>query len=291
MNSPSPPGAPAAAPSPFCTLLGSSLEAIAHELLHSRSVYPPDSFVLHRHLGVRCHASRVPQVGDYVADFLRVAVPSVMSGAADRMSLVVLEEEVSGAGGEGRGAGERTGATRTVERFDFRFQMDAAIGGVGEAKVERDRCGDFQMDIEDLHQQKDTAMKRDAELAVEARSQLERSMRECLLRVLALRRRRRRKGERAENMSFKLCLHVAEEIPPHGNDAGERSADSCPELMKALKQGEWLLPDESSCLFSSSKADGAPRQGEGLLRPLKDVDLPSCGMKMCMMMQVDPEQN
>ena len=46
----------------FSTVLGSTIEAILHELLFSRSIYPPDSFVLHRHLGVRCHASRVPQV-------------------------------------------------------------------------------------------------------------------------------------------------------------------------------------------------------------------------------------
>ncbi|KAL7539686.1 hypothetical protein ACHAXR_009494 [Thalassiosira sp. AJA248-18] len=273
----------ASSPAPslqFSTLLGSTIETIVHELLYSRSIYPPDSFILHRHLGVRCHASRVPQVGDYIASFLRVAIPSIITGVGDSLSLVILEEEVinRSSGDDGRDVGERTGGTKTVERFAFQFQMDGVIGSLEEQK----RNYDHNMDIEDLR-------KRDTELTVEARSQLERSMRECLLRVLALRRRRRRKDEKAENMSFKLCLHVADDKKPADNaDNGEaRNTDSCPELMRALKQGEWLQPEESSCLFSTSNG-GDQQNSKGLLRPIKDINLPSCGMKMQMGMEVDP---
>jgi hypothetical protein len=44
-------------------------------------------------------------VGDYVADFLRVAIPSVMSGVGDGIGLIVLEELCDGDGGDGRGGG------------------------------------------------------------------------------------------------------------------------------------------------------------------------------------------
>ncbi|KAL3778219.1 hypothetical protein ACHAW5_009621 [Stephanodiscus triporus] len=278
----------------FSSLLGSTIESIIHELLYSRSIYPPDSFVLHRHLGVRCHASRVPQVCDYVSDFLRVAIPSVTSGVGDGIVLIILEELCFDGNGDGSRPGERDGSTKAVERFEFRFCIDRVVGGGGggggvggagggegeaDAMLGRGRT----MDIEDMMQ---CAAGRDAELAVAARSDMERSMRECLLRVLALRRRRRGEGERAENMSFKLCLHVAAGGGEEGVDDGRRDDESCPDLMRALRRGEWLRPEESSCLFSSN-SDGHDRR-KGLLRPIKDVDLPSCGMKMQLGMEVNP---
>jgi len=241
----------------------------------------------------------VPQVGDYIADFLRVAIPSIVSGVGDDLSLIILEEEVvnrgraAGGGDEDRiDVGERTGGTKTVERFVFQFQMEGAIGGIEGRKFEPNRNNNST----DIEKPQAIAMKHDAELASEARAQMERSMRECLLRVLALRRRRRRKDEKAENMSFKLCLHVAEDKKQQDIvdiDADEvvgeaRSADSCPELMNALQHGEWLQPKQSSCLFSSNSNTSAEKSSKGLLRPIKDVNLPSCGMKMQMGMEVDP---
>ena len=188
-----------------------------------------------------------------------------------------------------------------MERFEFRFMIDRVVGGGAEEMAEaeaRRLVARHTMDIEDADMRQ-CAVGRDAELASEARSGMERSMRECLLRVLALRRRRRGDGERAENMSFKLCLHVAAAAgggegrrgaadDPDGPDAEEvtRDAASCPELMRAMGRGEWLQPEESSCLFSSA-ADGRDRR-KGLLRPIKHVDLPSCGMKMQLGMDVNP---
>jgi len=251
----------------FSSLLGSTIESIVHELLYSRSIYPTESFVLHRHLGVRCHANRVPQVCDYVSNFLRTAIPSVMAGIADGLDLVILEELTNGSGR--RGVGERNGSIKVVERFVFRFQIDTVVGSAmdEEARLSRSVLKSSTTDIEDLRQ---CALGRDTELAIEARSSMERSMRECLLRVLALRRRRRGGGEKAENMSFKLCLHVA----------SSAQQDTCPELMRALHRGEWLMPEESSCLFSDLR--------KGLLRPIKDVHLPKCGLQMQLGMEVDP---
>jgi len=227
-------------------------------------------------------------VGDYIADFLRVAIPSIVSGVGDNLSLVILEEEVvsrSGGNEDRREVGERTGATKTVERFVFQFQMDGAIGGFEEENFEQ---------IEGYDQQLKSAIRRDTELAVEARSQLERSMRECLLRVLALRKRRRRKDEKAENISFKLCLHVKEEKKQQDNAEADgavgetRGTNTCPELMKAMSQGEWLQPKESSCIFASTSNVSAQQNSKGLLRPIKDVTLPSCGMKIQFGMEVNP---
>jgi hypothetical protein len=94
-------------------------------------------------------------VGEYVSDFLRVAVPSVMSGTGDAIGFIVLEELCDGDGRRGGGGGgasasgtgvagggglgERNGRTRAVERFEFRFAIDPIVGGTigGGAREEK----------------------------------------------------------------------------------------------------------------------------------------------------------
>lgn len=257
---------------------------------------------------MRCHASRVPQVGAYIADFLQVALPCIVNGIGDCITLVILEEEtVEVVSGESTSAGERTGRTKTVERFVFHFDIDGVIGNnssgcsniigsSGSTEGERKMQSSNIIDIEDMKPQK-IAIEIDADLATEARSQMERSMRDVLLRTVALRKRRRRPGEKAENMSFKLCLHVVGEHDENGKKI--RDANSCPdELMRVLKQGEWMVPEESSCYFPSSafasaanvnsSVDIGQKCSKGMLRPIKDISLPSCGMKMQLGMEVDP---
>ena len=139
------------------------------------------------------------------------------------------------------------------------------------------------------------AMKRDTELASEAKTQMERSMRDCLLQVLSLRGRRRSKDEKAENLSFKLCLHVAEEDKKQQQDDNDIvvasvSGKQCPELLTALNQGEWFQPEESSCLFSTN-ANGNANGSKGFIRPIRHVNVPSCGIKMQMGFAVPSEQN
>lgn len=248
-------------------------------------------------------------MGDYIADFLHVAIPSIVSGVGDSISLIILEEEVVSRSNTNNDndRGERTGGTKTIERFVFNFQMNEYIGikSEEEANFLEQKQTSYSIDLtdmEDLQQkenyERECAMRRDTELAVEAKSQLERSMRECLLRVLTLRKRRRRNGEKAENMSFKLCMHVGEEKKrkQHEMIDGEsvekaRDTTSCPELMKALQQGDWLIPAESSCLFSSNLNGTNAQQMQnckGLLRPIKDINVQSCGMHMQIGMEVDP---
>lgn len=246
----------------------------------------------------------MPQVGDYISDFLSAAVPSIISGVGECLSLIILEEET--VAGRRRGAGERTGVTKTLERFVFQFHMDDLIPKTEQkstaavvAMQHNPECD--IMDIEDEHwQKKEEAMKLDTQLAGEARAQLERSMRECLLRVLALRGRRNREGEKADNLSFKLCLQVVGDRKQIGEGKsktnGTISTESCSELTEAMRQGDWFQSEESSCLFTaaSDKSTGNMMQQtqsanrKGLLRPIKDVILPSCGMRMMMGMEVNP---
>ena len=251
------------------TLLGSTLETIIHQLLYQRIIYPPESFVLHRHLGVRCYASRVPQVSQYISKFLEVAVPSVVRGVASSIVFFVLKEEVV-ASNNSRGVGERTGGTEVVERFVFEFDVDQVVGTIDEkVNVEGAVCSQQdEMDIEDL--QKQSADKKDSELVAEARSQLERSLKECLLRCIALRKRRRRANERQENMSFKLSMRT--KVEPAVKD--------CSELTNALKEGDFMIPANDSCHFSKSGS---------LRRPIKDFNLTnSCGMRMSFGMEIEP---
>lgn len=247
----------------------------------------------------------MPQVCDYIADFLQVAIPCIVNGTGDCITLVLLEEETAGAGV----SGERTGMTKAVERFVFRFDIDGVVignanssNGIGSSSSEGEKkmqTNNNIVDIEDLR--KKEFIKHDADMASEARSQMERSMREVLLRTVALRKRRRRPDEKAENMSFKLCLHIVEEYDENGKR--KRDENSCPDvLMRVLKQGEWLVPEESSCYFLSSSAsfpcaavnhssgDIEKNYNKGMLRPIKNVCVPRCGMKMQLGMEVDPSE-
>lgn len=227
---------------------------------------------------------------DYISSFLKVAVPSIISGVGDSITLVILEEEV----GTGTvGEQQRIGTTKTLERFVFQFKMDSAIYGedTKPKHIALHHDGGNMLPMEMQHE----AMKRDTELALEAKTQMERSMRDCLLQVLSLRGRRRSKDEKAENLSFKLCLHVAEEDEKQqqdGNTAMASSTKQCNELVTALNQGEWFKPEESSCLFSNVKngIDNA-NCSEGSITPIRHVRLPSCGLQMKMGFALPSVQN
>ena len=215
---------------------------------------------------------------EYISNFLIVAVPSIISGVGDSISLIILEEEVANNSNQSgiEGQQQRIGTTKTLERFVFRFEMDTAIFGE-DTKPGIAMSNDRRTSIELQYE----AMKRDTELAIDAKAQMERSMRDCLLHVLSLRGRRKSKNEKAENLSFKLCLHVGK------HQDGKEKATKCPELMNALKQGEWFQPEESSCQFSTTE-NGIENVTGSLMRPIRNVNLPSCGMKMQIGFEVPP---
>lgn len=75
----------------FSSLLSAGLESWAHQLLYVRHVYPRETFAGSSFLGVRCHVSRHPGVVSYITNTLKVAVPSLLSGVADEISLTIFD--------------------------------------------------------------------------------------------------------------------------------------------------------------------------------------------------------
>ncbi|KAL7514721.1 hypothetical protein ACHAXN_012103 [Cyclotella atomus] len=272
----------------FSNLLATTLSTIIHQLLHSRAIYPADSFVLHRYLGVRCHASRVPSVANYIRDFLNVAVPSLVSGLVESIVMIVLEEEIIGESNEGKKV-----AMKILERYEFKFEMDETITYLNYKAAAAARHDDFMMYEEEgsksAEQCKEEAeraerMRLDALIANEARIHLEHSMKQCLLGVFTLERRRKRVREKPQNLSFKLCMQTSDAVSGECTDIRR----SCPQLSRAVSSGQWHVPNESSCLLSRNKNtqnDGTSSR-KGLYRPIKDVSIPTCGMRMSFGMQI-----
>jgi hypothetical protein len=77
-------------------LLGATLEAWAHMILYVRRVYPVDSFgpsPTTAPFGLRLHVNRHPAVAAYIADAIRVALPSLTTSprVADAITLTILD--------------------------------------------------------------------------------------------------------------------------------------------------------------------------------------------------------
>lgn len=70
-----------------------TFETWCHQLLYLRSVYPRDTFAPTRFLGISsCHACRHPGVVQYIHNTLQVVVPSLLTGSAKQVSLVVMKD-------------------------------------------------------------------------------------------------------------------------------------------------------------------------------------------------------
>jgi hypothetical protein len=75
----------------WSVLLGASLEAWSHHILYVRQVYPRETFAPTRFLGVRCYVSRHPDVVAYIQSYVKVAVPSILSGVTDEVVLCIRD--------------------------------------------------------------------------------------------------------------------------------------------------------------------------------------------------------
>jgi len=73
-------------------LWSAALETWCHELLFMRQVYPRDTFAPTKFLGVSCQACRHPGVVRYITNTLQVIVPSILSGSATEVSVVMLKD-------------------------------------------------------------------------------------------------------------------------------------------------------------------------------------------------------
>jgi hypothetical protein len=77
----------------WSSLLGATLEAWSHHILFVRQVYPRETFAPTRFLGVRCNVSRHPEVVSYIQSYIKVAVPSILSGVADEVVLCIRDAD------------------------------------------------------------------------------------------------------------------------------------------------------------------------------------------------------
>lgn len=77
-------------------LWAATLETWCHQLLFARRVYPKETFCSTRFLGIQCKANRHPGVVSYIFETVQVAVPALLHGVANELSLVILHagEEV-----------------------------------------------------------------------------------------------------------------------------------------------------------------------------------------------------
>lgn len=72
-------------------LLSATLESFAHELLYARHVYTRETFGPSRFLGLQTHVNRHSAVVSYVSETIDVAVPALVAGVADGISLIIFE--------------------------------------------------------------------------------------------------------------------------------------------------------------------------------------------------------
>jgi hypothetical protein len=223
-------------------------------------------------------------VANYIRDFLLVAVPSLVSGAAESIVMIILEEEIIDEG--------RKVAMKILERFEFKFELDQTIkhlnlkaAAAARYDYETTMTGEDNNKTDDQRKQEAEQaerMRRDALIADEARTHLEHYMKQCLLSVFTLERRRKRVGEKPQNLSFKLCMHTSEAVRDDSTDISR----SCPQLLRAVRSGQWHEPNPSSCLVSRDTNTQGTSNRKGLYRPIKDVLIPSCGMRMNFSMQI-----
>ena len=271
-------------------ILGSFLEVLIHEILYTRSLYPHDAFSPTRHYGVLCHACRHSGVVDYIYDTLKVAIPAIIAGIVEGLYLVFYDEDTD----------------EIYERFALEFQIEDFV----------------EIQLESLKQPYGTSANRPNSIdpsTLERHAlhykikQLESNLRDVLLRISSLHGtdlgRRRGRSTFSPSTTFKLCLKKIE--------IGEgREDQGCPpELADALQNGKWFSPDDDLCQFSSSnrsfqkpsaemsdsgQANHADhlenndnnqccKRGSSVVtRPLKSVDIPSCGLRLQMLYEYEP---
>ena len=198
-----------------------------------------------------------------------------MAGIGESIVMIILEEEIV--------EEERKVAMRVLERFEFAFDVDGTIREMdSKSKQSPKSTNDMIWDVSEAESE---AMRNDAKLVSEAYTQLEHSLKQCLLSVLSLGRRKKRIREKPQNLSFKLSMRTAGGSQVEEN--GHISHHTCPQLIRALRQGQWREPDESSCLVSSKTSSQTnTKNRRGLYRPIKDVNLPKCGLSLSFGMEI-----
>ncbi len=145
--------------------------------------------------------------------------------------------------------------------------------------------------------------------------ELERSLRDVLLKIVSLdgtdMGRKRGQANFSPSVTFKLCLHTVGDPSQSSSPSSPSSKNStrpkCPELEEATSQGKWFRADSESCSFrrptvetgtpeeenalmtSATPSDqSSSRRGECVTRPLKSINVPSCGLNLQLMVEFLP---
>lgn len=267
------------------SILGSFLEVLTHEILYIRSLYPHDAFSPTRHYGVSCHACRHLGVVDYIFDTLKVAVPGIISGTVEGVYIILYDSQTD----------------ELLERYAVEFQMDEMVNIVN--------SNDGRGSIQSSTSTKDTNA-RERDLLEEKVQHLERALRDVLLKMSSLDGtdlgRRRGHATFSSSSTFKLCVRTRRQ--DEDADASSASLSNqtpttaiCPELEGAMKEGTWFRSDAESCSFTSVAPDiidddanmGSRHSNTGdvtnkagcVTRPLKNVNVPSCGIQLQLLME------
>lgn len=70
-------------------LLAAGLETWVHQVLYLRHVYPKATFGNVRFSGIQCSVNRHPDVVKYIHDTVSLAVPGIVQGSVDQISLMI----------------------------------------------------------------------------------------------------------------------------------------------------------------------------------------------------------
>jgi HORMA domain. len=246
-------------------IIGSFIEVITHEILFTSSLYPFDAFSPTRHYGVTCHACRHPDVVDYIFETLKVAVPGIISGIVDELCIILYDSETD----------------KVLEKYTLEFELDETVNIA-------------EMDSSTHHDQTVSERK----VLDEVILNLERSLRDILLRISTLDGtdlgRKRGQKKFSSTATFKICVHTKNLKGRHttGSNASQ-DVGEYPELQGAIEEGKWSMADEEYSNFSRNSNNATMhnvnetnvKANEFVMRPLKSVHVPSCGMNIQLLME------
>ena len=202
-------------------------------------------------MGIRCHVCRHPDVANYVAETLGIAIPALSRGAADCVSLVVID-------------GSKRGFEEVLERYCFEFDA------LKTALATEDWTNEIQSSPGKM---------------AKVSKELEFGLKQLILRLISL--DGTRMGDPLpSSATFKICLRLSSQ-----QDNEFLEGRGCEELSCALREGKWFRPDEESCELGRNVACGNTSNSHGssadiLTRPLKSVRIPSCGFSIQLLMEV-----
>jgi hypothetical protein len=249
-------------------LLGATLEAWAHMILFVRQVYPAESFCSPPTtlFGLRLHHNRHPAVAAYIAEAVKVALPSLTSRVADSITLTIIETNPP--------LLLPADDQQPPPRYDWLSQAHLEMTDVNDNDDEEEEGNRLGQQSQDYHQRHHQQQEEEKEIiqpeplvlekfelrfphgpqeeghqhngihsdsrrpsvyTLSAVDYLEREMRAILLSVYAMKDTNDEHGDssapsESESLSFTISLHV-----PEANA-------SCEALDRAMATGEWRTP-------------------------------------------------